>query len=45
MDRSRIVIFVEGADDERFFKGIIKPKLEPRIVEIHSYAHLNNSKI
>ena len=45
MNRSRIVIFVEGADDERFFEKIIKPKLEPRIVEIRSYAHLNNSKM
>lgn len=45
MDEKRLIIFVEGPDDQRFFEKIIKPKLEPKKVEIRSYANLKKSKL
>lgn len=45
MNRKRVVIFVEGGDDQRFFEKVIKPKLEPKIVEIRSYANLKKLKL
>jgi len=44
---SRLFIWVEGEDDERFFKNVLKPKLQTKYdsVEIRKYATLKKEKI
>ncbi len=47
MEYKRLFIFVEGADDERFFDKIIKPVLMEKYdsVEVRKYAQLKPEKI
>ena len=47
MSYKRLFVWVEGPDDERFFKGIIVPKLQKkyREVKIVLYANMKKEKI
>ncbi|ROL60512.1 DUF4276 family protein [Bacteroidetes/Chlorobi group bacterium MS-B_bin-24] len=40
MSPKQLFIFVEGANDERFFERVVKPKLQQRynVIIIHTYA-------
>jgi hypothetical protein len=44
MSPKQLFIFVEGANDERFFERVVKPKLKQRynIIIIHTYAEKKN---
>lgn len=43
----RLFIWVEGDDDERFFRNILKPKLHEKYdsVEIIKYATMKKEKV
>ena len=47
MGYKRLYIFVEGADDARFFGDAVKPKFEEKYnwVEIISYANMKKEKV
>lgn len=47
MAHKRFFIWVEGADDVRFFDKIIKPRLQKKYdwVEVRSYARLKKEKV
>ena len=45
MTYNQIIVFIEGNDDERFFKRIIKPELEKKYKRARPFKYSCKKKI